>query len=191
MQWIKVSITVIWVGSEAGVNGSVIFLSKGTNMQPRLRSRKLVTRYWLLEGYCVITDKAAYTDDETWAKVVKVVDPGIRKIKVSNVACVLPIIFTIYLTLHIYPSNFSEYDTWSLYVVGIPHILWLQLLCECHLGPLSFVKDMVNIWKEEAVTSAFNQAHDKLQANRTILIQGSSWRWRGRRFMNISHIGRS
>ena len=30
-------------------------------------------------------------DDETWLKVVKVVAPGIRKIKVSNVACVLPI----------------------------------------------------------------------------------------------------
>ena len=42
-------------------------------------------------------------DDETWEKVVKLVYPGIRKIKVSNVNCVLPILFSIYLTLHICP----------------------------------------------------------------------------------------
>ena len=31
-------------------------------------------------------------DYETWLKVVKVLDPGIKNIKVSNVAFVLPIL---------------------------------------------------------------------------------------------------
>ena len=30
-------------------------------------------------------------DDKTWEKMVKVVAPGIRKMKVSNVACVFPV----------------------------------------------------------------------------------------------------
>ena len=75
------------------------------------KGKHLVTIYVFPEGSYVIPKKSAYMDDEIWENVLKVVDPGIRKIKVSNVACVLPIIFTIYLTLHIYPSNFSEYDT--------------------------------------------------------------------------------
>ena len=54
--------------------------------------------------------KAAYMGDETWAKVVKVVAPGIRKMEVSNVACVLPILFSIYLTLRLCPSKFSADD---------------------------------------------------------------------------------
>ena len=39
----------------------------------------------------MIPNESSYMDDETWVKVVKVAAPGIRKIKVSNVACVLPI----------------------------------------------------------------------------------------------------
>ena len=46
-------------------------------------------------------------DDETWPKVVKVVAPGIRKMTVSNVVCVLPILLSIYLTLHLCPSKLS------------------------------------------------------------------------------------
>ena len=49
-------------------------------------------------------------DDETWAKVKKVVDYGIRKTKVSNVVYVLTILFSIYLTIHTCPSKFSSYD---------------------------------------------------------------------------------
>ena len=78
-------IIVLWVGSAAGVNGPVIFLAKGTKVHPRLRGNNLVTKYGLPEGSCVIPNKAAYMDDETWAKVVKVVAPGIRKMAVSNV----------------------------------------------------------------------------------------------------------
>ena len=49
-------------------------------------------------------------DDDTWEKVVKVVAPGIIKMKVSNVACVFPILLSIYITIHIYPSKFSSDD---------------------------------------------------------------------------------
>ena len=49
-------------------------------------------------------------DDDTWAKVVKVVAPDIRKIKVSNVDCVFPILFSIYLTIYICTSKFSSDD---------------------------------------------------------------------------------
>ena len=48
----------------------------------------LVTKYGFSEGSCAITNKPSYMDDETWKKVVKVVAPAIRKMKVSNVACV-------------------------------------------------------------------------------------------------------
>ena len=54
-------------------------------MHPRLIGNNLVTKYVFPEGSCVIPNKAAYMDDETWAKVVKVVAPGIRKMAVSNV----------------------------------------------------------------------------------------------------------
>ena len=58
-------------------------------MQHRLRGKNLVTKYGLPEVSCVIPNKAAYMDDKTWAKVVKVVAPGIRKMAVRNVAFVL------------------------------------------------------------------------------------------------------
>ena len=92
------------------MNGSVLFLEKGKKVHPRLRGDNLVTRYGFPEAPFVIQNKATYVDDETWEKVVKLVAPGIRKIKVSNVACVLTILFSIYLTLHIYPSKFSADD---------------------------------------------------------------------------------
>ena len=103
-------ITIIWVGSEAGVNGPVIFMGKGKKVHHRLRYKKLVTRYGFTEGYCVIPNKAEYMDDETLQKVLKVLDPGIRKTKVINIACVSPILLFIYLTLHICPSKLSSDD---------------------------------------------------------------------------------
>ena len=69
-----------------------------TKVHHRIRGTNLVTRYVLSEGSCVIPDKAAYVDDETWDKVVKVVAPGIRKIKASNGACIFPILLSVYLT---------------------------------------------------------------------------------------------
>ena len=93
-----------------GVNGPVIFLAKGTNFHPRLRGNNSVTKYGLPEGSCVIPNKAAYMDDETWAKVVKVVAPGIRKMAVSNVAFFCSILYSTYLTLHLCSSKFSADD---------------------------------------------------------------------------------
>ena len=49
-------------------------------------------------------------DDETWMKEVKVLSPSLRKMKVSNVALVFPILFYIYITPHIYSSKFSTDD---------------------------------------------------------------------------------
>ena len=69
-----------------------------------------MTRYGLPEGSCVIPNRAVYMDDETWVKVVKVVATGIRKIKVINVACVFPILFSIHLTLHLCTSKLSSDD---------------------------------------------------------------------------------
>ena len=85
------------------MNGPVIFLEKGTKVNPRLRGNNLVTRYLLLKGSHVLPKKAAYMDDETWAKVLKMVAPGIRKMAVSNVAFFSPfysllisLLYTIY-----------------------------------------------------------------------------------------------
>ena len=75
----RFSIAVLWVGSAAGVNGPVIFLLKGGNMHSKLRVNKLVTRNGFTEGSCVIPNKSSYMYDETWAKVVKVLAPGIIK----------------------------------------------------------------------------------------------------------------
>ena len=92
------------------MNGPVIFLAKGTKVHPRLKGNNLVTKYGFLEGSCVIPNKAAYIDDETWAKVVKVVAPGIRKMAVRNVAFVCHILLSTYLTLHLCSSKFSADD---------------------------------------------------------------------------------
>ena len=42
--------------------------------------------------------------------MVKVVATGIRKMKISYLACVLPILLSLYLNLHICPSKFSAND---------------------------------------------------------------------------------
>ena len=49
-------------------------------------------------------------DDETWAKVVKVVAYGIRKMTVSNVAFVCSILFSTYIALHLCYSVLSGDD---------------------------------------------------------------------------------
>ena len=106
----RFSITFLWVGIAAGVNGPVVFLAKGTKVHPRLRGNNLETKYGYPEGSCVIPNKSAYMDDKTWAKVVKVVAPGIRKMAVSNVAFVCSNLFYTYLTLHLCYYKFSADD---------------------------------------------------------------------------------
>ena len=49
-------------------------------------------------------------DDNTWAKVNKVVAPGISKMKVMNAALILPNLFSIYPTLHLCTSKLSVDD---------------------------------------------------------------------------------
>ena len=90
------------------MNDPVICMSQGTKVQPRIKGTNLVTRHGFPEGSYVIPNQAEYMDDDTWANVVKVLTPGIRKMKVSNVAYVFPILFSIYLTIHMCPSKFSE-----------------------------------------------------------------------------------
>ena len=84
---LRLSIEFLCVGSALGVNGTVISLEKGKKVHPSVRGNNLVTRYGFPEVSCVITKKSAYMDYETWVKVMKVLAPGIRKMKVSNVAC--------------------------------------------------------------------------------------------------------
>ena len=80
----RFSITILRIGSEVGVNDTLIFIAMVTKVHPSLRGKNLVTKYGLPEGYCMIPNKTEYMDDELWAKVVKVVAPGIRKIAVNN-----------------------------------------------------------------------------------------------------------
>ena len=89
------------------MTGPVIFLATEAKVHPRLRGKNLVTKYGFPEGSCVITNKAAYMDDETWEKVVKVVAPGIIKMAVRNIAFVCYILFSTYITLHLYYSKFA------------------------------------------------------------------------------------
>ena len=62
----RFSITVLWVGIAAGVNGPVIFLTKGKKVHPRFRGTNLLIRYVLPEVSCVIPNIATCMDDETW-----------------------------------------------------------------------------------------------------------------------------
>ena len=61
-------------------------------------------------------------DDKTWEKVVKLVDPSIRKMAVRNVDFVCSILFYTYLTLHLCSYKFSAEYSWLLKVVIIPYI---------------------------------------------------------------------
>ena len=76
------------------MNGPVIFLERLKKVHHRIRGNNLVTRCGFTEGSCVIPNKTAYIDDDTWAKGVKVVSPGIRKMAVINVT-----LFTLFYSL--------------------------------------------------------------------------------------------
>ena len=93
-----------------GVDFTVMFLVRGNLVYPKLRGTNLVTRYGYPEVSCVIPNKSACMDDDTWAKVMKVTDTDIIKTKMRNVdlcfAC-----FSIYITINIFPLMLSIYDT--------------------------------------------------------------------------------
>ena len=102
----RFSIIFLRTGIAAGVNSPVILLEKGNLLHHRLRGANLVNKYGLLEGSFFIPNKAEYMDDETWAKVMKVISPVIIKMKARNFAFVLRILFYIYLTPHSVPPNY-------------------------------------------------------------------------------------
>ena len=91
------------------MNVPVIFMENGAKVHPRFRGNNLVTRYGLSEGSCVVPNKSVYMDDDNCAKAVKVIAPGIRKMKVINVACVFPILFSIHITVHLCTSILYAY----------------------------------------------------------------------------------
>ena len=88
------------------MNDPVIFLAKETIAHQRMRGNNSVTKYGFPEGPCVIPNKASYMDDDNWAKVVKVVAPGIRKMAVKNVAFVCSILFSTYIIIDLCYSKF-------------------------------------------------------------------------------------
>eukprot|EP00957_Ditylum_brightwellii_P197394 15039043-Ditylum_brightwellii.AAC.1 len=68
-------------GAAAGINGPVVFLTKGTEVHQSFRGNRLHAVFGVPEGSCVIANGTGYMDDETWLKVVKILAPAIRKMK--------------------------------------------------------------------------------------------------------------
>ena len=60
----RFSTTILWVGSAAGVNGTVIFLAKGIKVHHSMIGKNLVTIYVFPEGSFVITNKPPYMDEK-------------------------------------------------------------------------------------------------------------------------------
>ena len=56
----RFSITVLWIGSAAGVNDPVILLKRGTKVHHIIRDKNLVTRYGLAEESCGIPKNPEY-----------------------------------------------------------------------------------------------------------------------------------
>ena len=79
-------------------------MAKVTKLHPSLRGANLVTKYGFPEGSCVIPKKAAYMYDEAWSKVVKMVAPGIIKMKLINVAFFALFILYISNSPSVYPQ---------------------------------------------------------------------------------------
>ena len=60
---LRFSISFLQVGIAVGVNGPVMFLSKGDKLHQMLRGNNLMTKYGFIEGSCVISKKAACMDE--------------------------------------------------------------------------------------------------------------------------------
>ena len=68
---------VLRIGSMVGMSGPVILPGKGTLVYPDIGGSNVVSWYKSPEVSCVILEIISYMDDETWAKLAKVVAPGI------------------------------------------------------------------------------------------------------------------
>ena len=124
-----------------------------------------MTRYIFREGSCVIPNKEPYMDYDTWTKVVKLISPGIRKIKFRDVACVFPILFSICLTLHICPTNYLQmifyFPKWWAFLkyyrfkfrVNVTEVLKINS------------ENRIKVMWDDTGTSAFYQEYDKFQSN--------------------------
>ena len=64
------------------MNGPVVFLVQGQSIHKRFTPERMVKYFGLLPGSCCLANPSGYMDDETWAKVVEIIVPAIRLMKV-------------------------------------------------------------------------------------------------------------
>ena len=133
----RTSVTVLRVGSAAGVNGPVVFVPKGREVPRRFRGDRLHSVYGLPEGSCVIPNKNGYMDDDTWLKVVEILAPAIRKMK----------------GIRDHPDWYCNltYDGFKSHV-NVTRALEI------------FAENKVDVVKEEGGASDTNQSYDQMQA---------------------------
>ena len=79
-----VSISVVRSVNTEGNNGPVIFIgSDQMDKFNRIFSFKRMTKYYVLPpGSCVLLNKNAYMDNDTWVEVVRRMAPGIRQMPI-------------------------------------------------------------------------------------------------------------
>ena len=117
------------------MNGPVILLKKGTLVHNGIIGTNFVTWCIFSQGFCVIIKRAAYLDDDNLEKEVKVLDLGILIMKGISFFVFTNLLF-MYIYPHLCPSKFSTYFTWCPWVLGVPHIWWIQVSRECYWKPL-------------------------------------------------------
>ena len=76
----RFSITLLRVGSAAGVDGPLIILTKGESLEFRLLSN-IVKNYGCPPGSCVIPTPTAYMTDEVWLKILPSLLKGSRQME--------------------------------------------------------------------------------------------------------------
>lgn len=136
----RFSITCVRIGSSAGENGPVIFLTEGqgdNSVNRNFTKERLTSVYGLPEGSRVLCNSSGYMDDITWIEVVKEVAAGIRKMPVI---CDHPD-WWVCLSMDGFKSHVNVLETMEV---------WTQY--------------KIRVAKEEAATSHINQAYDKFQA---------------------------
>ena len=133
----RLSITVLRCGSAAGTHGPVIFLLKGTEVNQLFTKKKLQENYGLPEGSCVLMNENAYMDDETWERVVDILAPALRKLKVIK----------------------EHPDWWTLLTYD-----GFKSHVNVNTALKTFHDNKIRVVKEEAGTSHVNQPYDQGQA---------------------------
>eukprot|EP00957_Ditylum_brightwellii_P150610 11467645-Ditylum_brightwellii.AAC.1 len=129
--------TVLRCGRAAGVNGPVVFVTNGSEVNRRFSSDKLHTVYGLPKGFCVMPNSNGYMDDETWLKVLKKIAPAIQEMDVIK--------------------DHPDWEACSTYDGLKSHVNVTEAL-------ELFAAHKMTIVKEESGSSDTNQAYDQLQA---------------------------